>query len=408
MVKSLNNILKCECIAHGVGAVRLLCMAEVLTMGPVFSFSSLLPQFINSFKLSSAEAGWLSGITFAGYALVVPVASALTDRMDARRVYVAGAILAGMSALLFAWFAHDFWSALVCRLLAGLGLAGTYMPGLKALVDRSDGPEQPKWMSWYTASFSLGTGTSFLATGLLADWLGWRAAFGVLGLGAMLAAVPVGLALRPQRPQTVLAGKLLDLRPVFANREVMAYVLGYFAHMWELFGLRSWMVAFLAFAAAGPAVLTPTLVAALSSVVAMIASIGGAAWASRFGRARSCMVFALASAICAVLVGLSAGWGLAAAVLMLFYNALVQLDSAALTTGAVLAAEPARRGASIAVHSLIGFGGAFLGPLAFGWVLDVAGGAGEATAWSWAFASLGAVAALGPLALYRLVRTRLN
>lgn len=405
MTKPYKNIHMFKYLGCGVGAVRLLCLAEVLTMGPVFAFPALLPDFISLFGFSSTQAGWLSGITFAGYAAAVPVLSALTDRLDARRVYVAGALVAGLSSLLFALLTEGFWTALVFRALAGIGLAGTYMPGLKALVDRTDGPDQPKWMSWYTASFSLGTGISFLTAGLFAEILGWRGAFALLGAGALVAAALV-LALDSRIPAAKPIGKLLDLRPVLANRRVMAYVLGYFAHMWELFGLRSWMVAFLAFAAAGPAFLTPTLVAALSSVVAMIASIGGAALALKFDRIWACSLFAMASAACAVLVGLSSGWGLAAMVLMLVYNGLVQLDSAALTTGAVLAAEPERRGASIAVHSLIGFAGAFLGPLAFGWILERAGGAQSAPAWALAFASLGAVAALGPLALIGLGRAR--
>ncbi|KAF0220604.1 MAG: major facilitator superfamily [Rhodospirillaceae bacterium] len=406
MTKLYKNIWMFKYFERGVGAVRLLCLAEVLTMGPVFAFPALLPEFISGFGFSSTQAGWLSGITFAGYAAAVPTLSALTDRLDARRVYVAGALVAGLSALLFALLTEGFWTALVFRALAGIGLAGTYMPGLKALVDRSDGPDQPKWMSWYTASFSLGTGVSFLAAGLFAEILGWRGAFALLGGGALVAAL-LTLALDTRIPAARPAGKLLDLRPVVANRRVMAYVLGYFAHMWELFGLRSWMVAFLAFAAAGPVVLSPTLVAALSSVVAMIASIGGAALALKFDRIRACSLFAMASAGCAVLVGLSSGWGMAAVVaLMLVYNGLVQLDSAALTTGAVLAAAPERRGASIAVHSLIGFAGAFLGPLAFGWILQGAGGPQSAGAWALAFASLGAVAALGPLALIGLGRDR--
>lgn len=377
-------------------------------MGPVFAFPALLPDYIRVFAFSSAQAGWLTGITFAGYAIAVPFLSALTDRVDSRRVYVAGALVAGVASLLFAVAASGFWSALALRALAGIGLAGTYMPGLKALVDRADGPDQPKWMSWYTASFSLGTGVSFLVAGLLAAWLGPAWCFVLLGLGAVGAALMVRL-LAPVTPPPVVAGtRLLDLRPVLANGGVMAYVLGYFAHMWELFGLRSWMVAFLAFATAGQVVLAPTVVAALSSLVAMAASIGGAALALKHGRVRMCVAFALASAAMALLVGQSSGWGWGAVVLMLAYNALVQLDSAALTTGAVLAAEPSRRGASIAVHSLVGFVGGFLGPLAFGWILDLAGGADQAGAWGWAFAGLGAVAALGPLALLFLPRRNKN
>ena len=65
-------------------------------------------------------------------------------------------------------------------------------------------------------------------------------------------------------------------------------------------------------------------------------------------------------------------------------------DSAALTAGLVAAAEPGRKGVSMALHSLMGFGAGFLAPLAFGLVLDVAGGDETVSAWGFAFATLGA------------------
>jgi len=162
------------------------------------------------------------------------------------------------------------------------------------------------------------------------------------------------------------------------------------------------MVAFLTACAAlrpsAPA-MAPTTVATLASLVAVAASIGGAELAVRFDRRRVCALAALASAATGAFLGFTIGWPYwAIAGLVLVYSGVVQLDSAALTTGAVLEAEPGRRGATIAVHSLLGFAGGFAGPLAFGWVLDRVGGDG-ATAWGAAFLSLGAVAGLGPLAL---------
>jgi MFS family permease len=51
----------------------------------------------------------------------------------------------------------------------------------------------------------------------------------------------------------------------------------------------------------------------------------------------------------------------------------------------------------MAFQSLIGFAGAFVGPLVVGLVLDLTGGG--ASNWSWwaAFCSMGLVVALGPL-----------
>jgi MFS family permease len=86
----------------------------------------------------------------------------------------------------------------------------------------------------------------------------------------------------------------------------------------------------------------------------------------------------------------------------LVYGGFVMADSASLTAGAVEAAAPGQRGATMAVHSGIGFIGAFLGPLCFGWVLDLTGGPTRIAAWSAAFASLGLAVGCGALAVLLL------
>jgi Sec-independent protein secretion pathway component TatC len=101
----------------------------------------------------------------------------------------------------------------------------------------------------------------------------------------------------------------------------------------------------------------------------------------------------------ALVVGLTAAlpyW--AAAVAAVVYNGLVQIDSAALTTGAMMAAAVSRRGSTAALHSLLGFSAAFFGPLAQGSILDRVG-SGTVAGWTIAFAAMGGVGLLGPLAL---------
>ena len=50
--------------------------------------------------------------------------------------------------------------------------------------------------------------------------------------------------------------------------------------------------------------------------------------------------------------------------------------------------------------------GAFLGPIIFGVVLDMAGGAKSGTAWGIAFTATSAVLLLGPVAIWKLVGLR--
>src|SRR3546814_2546303 len=58
----------------------------------------------------------------------------------------------------------------------------------------------------------------------------------------------------------------------------------------------------------------------------------------------------------------------------------------------------------MAMHSLFGFTGAFVGPVVFGFVLDAAGGEASGAAWVSAYAALAAIIALGALALFAFGR----
>ncbi|MFZ1415049.1 MAG: MFS transporter [Defluviicoccus sp.] len=382
-----------------------MCLAEVLTMTGVFAFPALLPSFVLEWSLTNAEAGWIAGISFVAYAVGAPPLLTATDRIDARRIYVGGALVTALSSAGFAWLATGFASGLVFRLLAGLGLAATYMPGLKVLVDRYRGERQSRAVALYTSSFSLGTAASFFLAGEVTALLGWRATFAAAAIAAVSAALVV-LRLPAVRPAATAApGRLAGLRAVFANRGAMAYVLAYGAHCWELFVWRSWMVAFLTFGigalglahAPWPA---PTTVATVSGLVAMAASIAGNELAERLGRKRAVAGIMAGSAACALSIGLAPGWSYPVLVTAsLVYTAVIMLDSATLTAGAVAVAQHERRGATMAVHAAIGFGCAGIGPVVFGLVLDQAGGSGDASAWWVAFATMALAGLVGPLAL---------
>ena len=144
------------------GLVFLICLAEVLTMVGIFAVPALLNDFIEVWYLSNTEAGWITGVLLGAYAISVPIIVNLTDRIDARTIYIFGALTASLSFLLFAIFAQGFWSAFVFRIISGIGLAATYMPGLRMLVDRYQGDRASRGVAFYTASFSLGTAVSFL------------------------------------------------------------------------------------------------------------------------------------------------------------------------------------------------------------------------------------------------------
>jgi hypothetical protein len=60
-------------------------------------------------------------------------------------------------------------------------------------------------------------------------------------------------------------------------------------------------------------------------------------------------------------------------------------DSGALTAGTVAAAKPDQRGATLGVHSMLGFTAGLVAPTSFGVILDLAGGAQSGRAWAASF-----------------------
>ncbi|MFO1066995.1 MAG: MFS transporter [Geminicoccaceae bacterium] len=375
-----------------------LCCVLVLGIAGLMTFQTLIPTIMPLWGLSSTEAGFVAAVGFAAYAVVAPVVVALTDRIDARRVVATGLLLSTVSGLGFALAADGFWSALLWRLLGGLGMAATYMPGLKALTDRVHGPELGRLQSFYTASYSVGTAASVFAAGVAADLAGWRAAFVVSGLLPALALVLLLLALRPVTlpPHPAGAG-FLDPRPVLRDRPAMAYIWGYAGHCFELFGFRTWMVAFLTFAAAhGGSEVQPSTIALLVTgalLMGLPASVMGNERAMRGDRRATLSRLMPAAAMVGLLFGLGAWlpfWLLALA--MAAYSALMMSDSAALTVGLVAASPASRQGLSIGVQQLAGTAAAVAAPLLSGMALD---GLGRDNVLGWwaAFAIL----ALGPL-----------
>lgn len=389
------------------------CAAHAFSMLGFGTFPALLPQFLDLWSLTSTEAGWLNGIYFGAYMFAVPVLVSLTDRVDPRWVYAVGAVMTALATLGFALLAGGFWSALWLRALAGAGLAGTYMPGLKALTDHIPERIRPRCIAFYTSTFSIGSALSFLMAGEIEALAGWPWAFVAAGIGPLIALVIVVLLVPRSGPEHLVPPQtaLLDFRPVLRNRRAFAYVLAYSAHNWELFALRSWVVTFLIFSqslqggGAWSGLWSATVLAAIINVLGLPASVLCNELAQKIGRRRLVVTVMLASALLAGGLGFLAGLPFPIVVLItLVYGVTVTGDSASITAGAVANAAPGQRGATMAVHSFIGFAGAFVGPLVFGVVLDLGGGIDSLLAWGLAFASSGIAVAMGPLALATLGR----
>src|ERR1700741_300616 len=95
----------------GPRLVALVCTAQVLVQIGANFWPALLPSMMELWGLTNSEAGWITGVFYLAYMLAVPVLVTLTDRIDARLVYLFGGACTISAHVLFGLYAQAFWSA---------------------------------------------------------------------------------------------------------------------------------------------------------------------------------------------------------------------------------------------------------------------------------------------------------
>ena len=380
--------------------VAAICAAEILGLAGFSTVPALLPQFIEEWSLTNTQAGWLAGIVSAGYMLAVVPLVSLTDRQSARRIYLASGTLSALSCFGVA-LCDSLLAALGFRAVAGIALAGMYMPGLQALTHGVEGTMRARIAAWYTSSFTIGASLSFLF-GRIGTLLGWRSAFVLAGILSTASVVIAWAALPRADPEIAKEPRpVLDIRPVLGNRDALVLIVGYAAVIWGSAGLRQWIVVFLASCAADqtgvPAQAWIMLaVGALISFLGVPAGLLGNELSIRYGlRTIATLVFLL-SAFAGGLFGFAAMLPYIAVLgLAVAAGFIVQGNFSNLTSGVLAVAAPRHRGATIGLYSCIGFGGGFLGTLLFGITLDQFGGTSQPVAWIVSFGTCGLACLVG-------------
>jgi len=380
-------------------ATILLSFGLVANLAAQMTFAATLHEIAADWALDASQSGWIGGIYFAGYAVAVPFLASATDRIDGRWVYVISALLGAAGSFAFAVFAHGFLVALVLRFLGGIGLAGVHMPGLNLLMDRVDRSHQGRSAGIYTSSYAAGSAGSFVLAGLVDAAFGWRTAFVAAGIGPLLSICSLALLSAP-----LVEGKSGRWRPPYRallrDRALIAYVTAFAGNTWEVFAVRVWFVTYLAWLLSLPGnhitLPAPGVVSGVASLAGVPVSMLMAEVAARHGRRTVIIGICLVSVATCLGLAATAGGPIRIVLPLLV---LVQItsfaDVGALAGGAVAAADPAQRGAALALYALAGFMTGFLAPVAVGNALDWFGGAASASGWmaGYAVIALGSAAA---------------
>ncbi|MBI3054303.1 MAG: MFS transporter [Betaproteobacteria bacterium] len=393
-----------------------LCLSRIGFVSIFTTYSAALPLLKADWNMSASQAGMVQSAWHVGYLVSLFAIGFVTDRHGAKRTFLAGSILASISALAFAFFADSFASGLLLYGLTGMCSGASYTPGLTLISERFVAHQRGRAMGWYLATASLGYGISLTLSGLLMPYIGWRGAFIVTACGPLAGALISFWALRatPNVVHARGAGHTggFALLEVWRNKPAMLLIWAYVFHSWELLGMWAWLPAYLAVSVTQGGSMTAqaagigAMLTALTYITSMGGSIYGGAFSDRWGRTRVILLGSCLSLVCSF----AFGWMMALPLWLLvavaaFYNITAIADSSVYSTAITELVPPQFLGAAFALRSLLGFGAGVISPWVFGLVIDWARGEplrSESMAWGLAWTSLGIGAVLGPLMTLKL------
>lgn len=393
-----------------------LCVAQLFIMLVFINYSAVLPILKQEWGMNNTMAGSIFSVYQFGYILSGVILSTLTDRCNIRNIFLVSALWSALANLLFALYAHDYLSAMLLRGITGIGMGGTYMPGLKLVAERFDSRQRGRAVGIYVGSLVLGASLSLFVTGFLTTVTGWRTAFMLCSVGVLFGTALSVLVFRGHR-QTIHARKAEEnyVTAVVKNRPAMLMILGYGAHMWEMYGMRSWLAPFFTASLLRYGLTTGVATGWGATASALIIGIGTLATAvtgtlsDRFGRTRTIAVTMTASSLLSFCFGwLINGSPYLALAVGMVYGYLIVAESPVFSTGLTELVSPSFLGSAMGMQSLIGYSLAMISPTVFGWALDLCKGwqplPGIDAAWGVGFATCGMGALLGPFCMHLLRR----
>lgn len=202
--------------------------------------------------LSDTQIGLMSGMAFALLYTVLgmPIARyadrSTTDR--GKLIAVSLAIWSAMTAL--CGVAQNFTQLLLARMGVGVGEAGCTPAAHSLIADRVPPERRASALAFYALGIPIGSLLGMLIGGTLADTLGWRSAFLVVGLpGTVLAVLVVAMLKDSNRPVREPAQGQADnmvqaLKTIFRSRAYVLLLLAGSAAAFLAYGKSQWIAIF--------------------------------------------------------------------------------------------------------------------------------------------------------------------
>ena len=379
----------------------LIAVAELLGMSVWFAANAVSPQLAALWKLTPTETAWLSTVVQLGFVVGTALAAVLNlaDTLPSRWYFATAATMAAVAnaAILVA---PGYRSALVCRALTGMCLAGVYPPAMK-MASTWFRQRRGLAIGIVVGALTIGKATPYLVHVLpgagLTAVIGWASAAAILSALLIATAYRDGPAPFPRRPFT-----LSLVAVVLRDRQYRQVLGGYAGHMLELYACWVWIPSFLAASARArghTAAESAGWVNALSFIVLAAGSAGcvaGGELADRVGYVRLVVVAMLVSGTCALLTPLAFGASQGVLVtLLLVWSVTVIADSAQFSALVTKVVPSHAIGTALTLQTSIGF---LLTTITIQLVPVIV----ALTGWKYAFPALALGPAAGIVAIRRL------
>lgn len=331
-------------------------VAVVLSLMSWFSATAVINDLSRAWNLDTATAGWLTNAVQLGFVTGAILSSllAISDIVPLPRLMAGSALLAAISSAVLL-VEPGFAGAVVARFVTGAALAGVYPPAMKFIAT---------WfrtgrgvaMGAMVGALTLGSAGPHLVRAV-GQVLPWETVIAVTAICCLLSAV-IFLGLR-EGPHAFARARV-DPRQVAAiirNRPVMLANFGYFGHMWELYAMWGWILAY-AVAASESGVFFGNASLLAFAVVAMGAPgcLLGGFLSDRIGRCHTTALMMAVSGLCALAIGfLFDGPAILFLAVALIWGLTVVADSAQFSAAVSELSDASYVGSSLAFQMGVGF-----------------------------------------------------
>lgn len=179
-------------------AFTVLLAVNILNYADRYILPAILPAVQKDLHINTFEAGLLSSAFLLVYGLSTLPLGVWADRTKRKNIV---SICVGIwsVATVLSGFTRNFIQLFSTRAILGIGEAGYAPASLSLLGDYFSKEHRGRVLSYWSSGTLIGAAIGFTMGGLIADSLGWRWAFYVVGIPGLIAAFLAWRMLEPER-----------------------------------------------------------------------------------------------------------------------------------------------------------------------------------------------------------------